>query len=97
EGGQVTVSCAALDGRGVLRVEDNGPGIPDAEKEHVFERFYRLDQTQAGSGLGLAIVRDIAIDHHAQVALSAGHAGRGTVVSVTFPPATAPSAQAVPS
>lgn len=96
EGGQVTVSCAAVDGRGVLRVEDNGPGIPDAEKEHVFERFYRLDQTQAGSGLGLAIVRDIAIDHHAQVALSAGHAGRGTVVSVTFPPATAPSAQAVP-
>jgi two-component system sensor histidine kinase TctE len=84
-GGQVTVSCLQLDGRGVLRVEDNGPGIPDAEKAHVFERFYRLDQTQPGSGLGLAIVKDIAIDHHAQVTLSAGHAGLGTIVSVEFP------------
>ncbi|MFM8245845.1 MAG: sensor histidine kinase, partial [Burkholderiaceae bacterium] len=91
-GGQVTVSCSQVNGHGVLRVEDNGPGIPDAEKEHVFERFYRLDPTQPGSGLGLAIVRDIAIDHHAQVALSAGHAGLGTVVSVEFPPAITPVA-----
>lgn len=91
-GGQVTVSCLQVNGHGVLRVEDNGPGIPDAEKEHVFERFYRLDPTQPGSGLGLAIVRDIAIDHHAQVALSAGHAGLGTVVSVEFPPAITPVA-----
>jgi two-component system sensor histidine kinase TctE len=87
-GGQVTVSCTVQEGRGVLRVEDSGPGIPDSEKEHVFERFYRLDQIQPGSGLGLAIVRDIAIDHGAQVALTSGHGGRGTVVSVSFPPAT---------
>lgn len=87
-GGQVTVSCTVHEGRGVLRVEDSGPGIPDSEKEHVFERFYRLDQIQPGSGLGLAIVRDIAIDHGAQVALTSGHGGRGTVVSVSFPPAT---------
>lgn len=63
----------------------------DAERAHVFERFYRLDQTQTGSGLGLTIVRDIATDHHAEVSLSSGHAGRGTVVTVTFPPATSPS------
>mgnify|MGYP006279916253 CR=1 FL=1 len=88
-GGQVTVSCAQINGHGVLRVEDNGPGIPETEKEHVFERFYRLDQMQAGSGLGLAIVRDIATDHHAIVSLTDATGGRGTVVSVEFPPLSA--------
>ncbi|MFM7759356.1 MAG: sensor histidine kinase [Burkholderiaceae bacterium] len=48
--GQVTVSCLQLNGHGVLRVEDDGPGIPDAEKEHVFERLQRLDPTQPGGG-----------------------------------------------
>ena len=52
----------------ILEVEDNGPGIPVAEREHVFERFYRILGTNVqGSGLGLAIVREIVLQHHAQI------------------------------
>lgn len=56
--------------RACLEVEDTGPGIPAAERAHVFERFYRiLDQSHSaeGSGLGLAIVREIAQQHQAEV------------------------------
>lgn len=85
-GGEVTVSCLTVHGAGVLKIEDNGPGIPDSEKDKVFTRFYRLDQTQAGSGIGLAIVRDIVIDHGAKLSVTTGIDGRGTVFSVEFPP-----------
>lgn len=85
-GGEVTVSCGIEHGHPVLQVEDNGPGIPDSEREKVFTRFYRLDQTQSGSGLGLAIVRDIAIDHGARVDVGPGADGRGTRVIISFPP-----------
>ena len=90
-GGVVTVSCGTSDGRAQLRVEDNGPGIPESQKDRVFTRFYRLDQTQSGSGLGLAIVRDIATDHGAELEVGAGAGQRGTVFRVLFP---VPSAQA---
>lgn len=83
--GRVTVSCRAVDGMGVLTVEDDGPGVPAAERELIFGRFYRLSHDTRGSGLGLAIVRDIATDHGAQIRLDAGQQGRGTVFSVQFP------------
>lgn len=86
EGSAVTVSCIVINGHGVLKVEDAGPGIPDEEKERVFKRFYRLDQSQPGTGLGLAIVRDIAQDHQADIEVSAGPGGKGTVFIVRFPP-----------
>ena len=54
----------------VLQVEDSGPGIPAAEREQVFQPFYRALGTDVdGSGLGLAIVREIAQQHNAQIAL----------------------------
>lgn len=84
-GGEVTVSCATVDGCGVLKVEDNGPGIPDSERDKVFTRFYRLDQSQSGSGIGLAIVRDIAIDHGARVEVGPSGTGKGTLFQVHFP------------
>jgi two-component system sensor histidine kinase TctE len=84
-GSSVTVSCLQVDGNGILMVEDSGPGIPESEKERVFNRFYRLDQSQPGTGLGLAIVRDIARDHDAVIELRTGSEGRGTVVMVRFP------------
>ncbi|MFT3814764.1 MAG: sensor histidine kinase N-terminal domain-containing protein [Acidovorax sp.] len=71
--------------RACLEVEDNGPGIPAAEREAVFERFHRLPGTQAdGCGLGLAIVRQIAERHGASVALCDAPAGRGLLVRVRF-------------
>ncbi len=84
-GGEVTVRCRAREGRGVLEVEDDGPGIPDEEKGKIFTRFYRIDRGQAGSGLGLAIVRDIVTDHGAEVAVEGGQQGRGTLFTVRFP------------
>lgn len=52
----------------LLEVEDNGPGIPLTEREHVFERFYRiLGSDVQGSGLGLSIVREIAQQHDARI------------------------------
>ncbi len=69
-----------------LIVEDDGPGIPEPERELVFQRFYRvLDNGADGSGLGLAIVREIAMLHGACVSLRSGASGHGTVVRVVFP------------
>lgn len=57
----VTISGSQHQGQVALSVADEGPGIPDAEKEHVFDRFYRLDSSRSkaisGTGLGLAITR----------------------------------------
>jgi two-component system sensor histidine kinase TctE len=55
-------------GRATLEVEDTGPGIPASERLNVFERFYRiLGNNAEGSGLGLAIVREIALQHGAEI------------------------------
>ncbi len=70
----VNVSAASHDGSLTVEVEDDGPGIPEAEREQVFRPFYRLDHARnqdAGStGLGLAIARDIARIHGGDIALS---------------------------
>jgi two-component system sensor histidine kinase TctE len=85
-GGQVTVRVTAGTNAVVLSVEDNGPGIPEQERERVFERFYRVLGTGTeGCGLGLAIVREIALSHRAEVTLAAGAGGQGTVARVVFP------------
>ncbi|MGA7177998.1 MAG: ATP-binding protein [Thiobacillaceae bacterium] len=72
--------------RGVtLEVEDQGPGIPAAEREQVMHRFYRLEgETAPGSGLGLSIVARIAQLHQAKLLLSDGAVGRALKVSVGF-------------
>ncbi|OYU75505.1 MAG: hypothetical protein CFE45_32665 [Burkholderiales bacterium PBB5] len=54
-----------------LEVEDNGPGVPEGEREHVFERFVRATTDGNGCGLGLAIVREIVERHAGQVSLQA--------------------------
>jgi two-component system OmpR family sensor kinase len=60
-GTRVRVTAAAQNGRALLAVEDEGPGIPAAQQEQVFERFYRVDGAVAqGSGLGLAIAKELA-------------------------------------
>lgn len=75
-----------------LTVEDNGPGIPEEERDKVFERFYRiLGSDVQGSGLGLAIVKEIAAAHQAQILLSDSSKESGTCVKIVFPKAGTPS------
>jgi two-component system sensor histidine kinase TctE len=94
-GATVTVRTAVRGGDALLEVEDNGPGIPAAERDRVFERFHRLPGARAGgSGLGLAIVREIAQRHGATVTLADGASSRGTLVQVRFD--SAPDAPAAP-
>lgn len=84
-GGSVTVKLAATDGEAVLTVADDGPGIPADERDHVFERFYRIaGSTEEGSGLGLAIVREVVENAGGRVTLGDGATG-GLVVEVRLP------------
>jgi two-component system sensor histidine kinase TctE len=84
-GGLVTLRVLDRD-PAQLEVEDSGPGIPDADRERVFERFYRGMQTEVeGSGLGLAIVREVAEQHGGEVSIAAAAGHSGTVVTVTLP------------
>lgn len=84
----------------VLQIEDSGPGIPEAERDLVFQPFYRTLGTNVdGSGLGLPIVKEIATQHHAQITLEDAHPGHmpaGLRVSVRFQvePQEAPEAEA---
>jgi two-component system sensor histidine kinase TctE len=85
-GGRVTVRTGRRNGHSFLEVEDDGPGIPAAERERVLERFYRVPGTSGtGSGLGLAIVREIAAGHGASISITDATAGKGCRVGITFP------------
>ncbi len=82
-GGRVTVRV-----RGgadpALEVEDTGPGIAEADRAHLFERFYRVPGTAApGAGLGLAIVKAVAERHGATLALEPGEGGKGSLFRVS--------------
>ncbi|MEO6032289.1 MAG: ATP-binding protein [Burkholderiaceae bacterium] len=91
EGGVVDVHAGLADGHPTLRVVDNGPGIPEAERGRVFDRFYRGEDAQSlsrdggGSGLGLSIVHSIASRHRATVTLHTAPSGAGLEVRVVFP------------
>ncbi|MFE4619336.1 sensor histidine kinase [Streptomyces sp. NPDC056747] len=79
----------------LLCVDDDGPGVPEAERDRVFERFVRLDDARSrddgGAGLGLAIARDVARRHGGD--LTAGQApGGGARFTLRLPPAQAGSA-----
>jgi signal transduction histidine kinase len=86
--GNVALSLRAADGEVVLTVDDDGDGIPAAERRRVFERFVRLeearDRDSGGSGLGLAIVAEIAGAHGATVEVREGPLG-GARLEVRFP------------
>jgi signal transduction histidine kinase len=90
---RVAFSVAERDGAVLLEVDDDGPGVPEAERERVFERFVRLDDARArddgGSGLGLAIVAELVAAHGGTVMLAASPIG-GTRVEVSLPRLTDP-------
>jgi two-component system, OmpR family, sensor kinase len=86
-GGRVDVALLDEAFDTALNVRDNGPGINVADRERVFDRFYRGSGAGGvrGSGLGLAIVKRIADRHHASVELGPGIDGHGLGVTVRFP------------
>ena len=89
EGGRVDLSVELRDSdprRLWVVVTDDGPGIPPAERERVFDRFYRVPGSSAGgSGIGLALVRSIARHHGGDVRLDDGPGGVGLQVTVDLP------------
>ena len=84
--GTVTVSLARSQETALLRITDSGPGIPEAQRRRVFERFYRIDESRPNSsGLGLAIVKEICDALSATVTLGSGDRGIGLCVDIAFP------------
>lgn len=87
-GGRVTVTVGQKEGKPFFSVADTGIGIPKADQERVFERFYRVDSGRSkqsgGTGLGLSIVKHAARCHGAAIDLKSEE-GKGTTITVTFP------------
>jgi two-component system OmpR family sensor kinase len=87
-GGHVEVSAWREAAGSILQVCDDGPGIPAADRERVFDRFYRGAEAEgSGSGLGLAIARRVADLHRGRIELADGPGGRGLCARVVLPAA----------
>lgn len=88
EHGSVTVRTSVAGDSLILSVEDSGMGIPDAEKAHIFERFYRVDKARSrkagGAGLGLSIVRDMVRRNDGSITVT-DRPGGGSCFRLSFP------------
>jgi signal transduction histidine kinase len=88
EGGDIGVALAEVDGTLRLTVADSGPGVPEAHRERVFERFRQVEdgdtRRHGGSGLGLAIVKDFVALHRGEVFVAAAPQG-GALFTVSVP------------
>ncbi len=88
DGGNVTVNVIDNVDCAKVVVSDSGIGIPKADRQRVFERFYRVDKSHSreigGTGLGLSIVKHGAVYHNADISLES-EPGKGTVITISFP------------
>ena len=88
DGGRIRVSLDREDDRIVWRVGDNGIGIPPEDREHIFDRFYRVDKARSretgGTGLGLSIVRQLVGMHGGVISVDS-EPGKGSVFTVSLP------------
>ncbi|HVB17786.1 MAG TPA: HAMP domain-containing sensor histidine kinase [Stellaceae bacterium] len=75
--GEIAIEVRQRDGRALLDILDHGPGIPEAERDAVFNRFVRLERSRStpGNGLGLSLVRAVARRHDATVSLGENYPG----------------------
>jgi signal transduction histidine kinase len=84
----VMLTTSEREGCAIITVEDDGDGIPEEDRQRVFERFVRLDTSRSrmsgGSGLGLSIAREITRAHHGTITLTSSPTG-GTTATVTLP------------
>lgn len=80
ENGKISVSLSRRQNEAVITISDNGPGIPEAEREKVFRRFYRLDQSRStsGNGLGLSMVSAVISMHSGTITLMDNRPGLRT-------------------
>ena len=84
-GGKISITLASEDKHAVLSVADNGPGIPQKDRERIFDRFFRGDASRSisGNGLGLALVKSIAGKHNGSVTVNSdGKNGSCFVVQI---------------
>ena len=94
-GSRIAVALRREAGAVTLRVLDEGPGIPEAERELVFDMFYRVkagDRQPAGTGLGLAICRGLTEAHGGTIVAGAGPCGRGLAIELRLPAQAQPAA-----
>ena len=86
--GNISVVLNACDGSGITEIRDTGVGISPADLPHIFERFYRADESRAresgGTGLGLSIAKWIAEAHHGKISVIS-KVGEGSVFRVEIP------------
>lgn len=84
---EVTVELCQNDGKPFLTVSDKGPGIPDGEKMHIFDKFYRVGDENVrkskGTGLGLFIVKEVLQNHDADISVK-DNTPQGAIFEVTF-------------
>ena len=88
EGGRIRMSAEVVDGHLLLRVADDGIGIPAEDQARIFERFYRVDRSRSrdmgGTGLGLSIVKHVAQLHGGEVSVASA-SGKGSVFTLRLP------------
>jgi signal transduction histidine kinase len=86
EGGTIAIGAAQTDRLGAIRLRDTGPGIAPETLPHIFERFYRSDESRTGSGagLGLAIAKELIEAQHGQLAVES-EIGKGSTFTMTLP------------
>ena len=87
EGGEISIAVEVQKDQDILRISDNGPGIPPSDQPHIFEKFYRagnIPKGVGGSGLGLAIVKSIIDNHQGRIWVDS-LLGRGTTFTVVLP------------
>ncbi|MFT5197318.1 MAG: two-component system OmpR family sensor kinase [Candidatus Promineifilaceae bacterium] len=86
-GGTLSLELFQKDGRGIVKVTDSGPGIPEEHLPHIFDRFYRVDKARSrhlgGSGLGLSIAYWIVKSHQAEMHVES-EVGVGTTFIISF-------------
>jgi two-component system sensor histidine kinase KdpD len=93
-GARIDVVASATPAEVVVDIADQGPGIPEDEREHVFERFHRVahgDRSPPGTGLGLAICRGVFVAHGGSAQALPGPGGVGTLVRLALPRETPPA------
>jgi heavy metal sensor kinase len=88
KGGRIEMTCTRQADHIIFKLSDTGAGIPKADQDHIFERFYRVDKARdrrtGGSGLGLSIVQWILKEHEGQIKVDSAE-GKGTTMTISLP------------